>query len=820
MDPLAQRFQTLLEGQYALERELGRGGMATVYLARDLRHDRQVAIKLLQPELTTAVTAERFLREIQITAKLQHPHILTLIDSGARDGLAYYVMPHVEGESLRDRLLWDKQLTVDRAVQIAREVASALAYAHERGVIHRDIKPENILISAGHAMVADFGIARAMRETGQHAITAVGLPLGTPAYMSPEQAAGRDDIDRRSDLYSLGCVLFEMLAGRPPFVGQSISKVIQAHLHEAPPSVCAHCSGAPTELEQVLRKALAKDPAERFQTAAEFAEALEVVGAVETLERATPTGQRRRITPPKVLPDTYGGTPHGLKRALILGGGVGAVVLAVIAVRGLGPPPGPPAPAPGQVEAVATPMFLTSVGVKPLDVIGADSAARVLSAGLTDEITAQLTRIRQLKVISRTSMEVVRDKVWTTRTIADSLGLRFLLEGSVQQNGRELAVTLQLIDAENDAHVWGDTYRMPLRNLLMIRQDIAMKVAVALAGQVRGLAVMGPDSTSRNPVAVEARALGLELQTRANEEALDDAIRAYERALELDPAYAQAAAELADVLRLYVNLGHATRREPYQTLKQSLAWARRAVELDRNLATAWAVLGSIRVAVSPNPDEALGDFDRSVALAPASGQARVFRGIGLARLGRYDEALREMEIAASLDPLNGSLRGGGVALTALGAHRYQLAAREASLASTRDPTFGGWRVVEAIAHLLDGNLERCLAMELPEQGGAVRAMCLRRAGRLDEAARLADSLRASAENGQATIYAMGFLGAYYGQTGDQAAALRWLERAFAVSPIAFDFRFIDAGLFDPVTADPSFRRGLETILARVRARFS
>jgi TolB-like protein/tetratricopeptide (TPR) repeat protein len=460
------------------------------------------------------------------------------------------------------------------------------------------------------------------------------------------------------------------------------------------------------------------------------------------------------------------------------------------------------------------------VGVKPLDVIGSDSAARVLSAGLTEEITAQLTRIRQLKVISRTSMEVVRDRVWTTRTIADSLGLRFLLEGSVQQQGRELAVTLQLVDAERDAHVWSETYRMPLRDLLMIRQDIAMKVAEALAGQVRGLSVAGPDSSSRNPVAVEARSLGLELQTHANERSLDEAIRAYERALELDPRYALAAAELSNALRLYVNLGFGSLREPYATLRQSLLWGRRAVELDPDLAEAWAARGSARVAVLARPEEALADFNRAVALAPASGGIRVLRGVALARAGRYDEALRELEVAATLDPLNGSLRGGGVALTALGGRRFDLAAREAHLAATRDPSFPGWPVVEAVAHLLNGDPARCLAMNLREPGGPVTAMCLRRVGREDEAARLADSLAAGAGQGELGIYTMSLLAAYHGQRGDVQAALGWLDRAFAASPTAFDFRFLDAGLFGAAAADPAFRRGLETIMTRVRARMS
>ncbi|HEV8150773.1 MAG TPA: serine/threonine-protein kinase, partial [Gemmatimonadales bacterium] len=250
-DPLLHRFQTLLQGRYAIERELGRGGMATVYLARDLRHGRTVAIKLLQPEITTSLTAERFLREIQITAKLQHPNILGLFDSGAEEGLCYYVMPHVEGDNLRDRLLWEKRLPVNTAMEVAIEICSALAYAHSRGVVHRDIKPENILFSAGHAIVADFGIARAVSE-GQRTITAVGIPLGTPPYMSPEQAQGLDHIDHRSDLYAVGCVLFEMVAGRPPFVGVSIGKVIQQHLQTPPPSVREFQPEAPAALDPIL----------------------------------------------------------------------------------------------------------------------------------------------------------------------------------------------------------------------------------------------------------------------------------------------------------------------------------------------------------------------------------------------------------------------------------------------------------------------------------------------------------------------------------------------------------------------------------------
>ncbi|MDH4045824.1 MAG: serine/threonine protein kinase, partial [Gemmatimonadota bacterium] len=270
MTETTQRLSTALADRYRIERELGAGGMATVYLAQDLKHDRQVALKLLRPELGAILGGERFLQEIKVTANLQHPHILPLFDSGSADGLLFYVMPLVEGETLRQRLDREKQLPVAEAVRIASEVASALDYAHRHGVIHRDIKPENILLHDGRALVADFGIALAVRNAGGSRLTETGLSLGTPFYMSPEQATGDRELDARTDVFALGCVLYEMLTGAPPFTGPTAQAVITKLVTEEAPPVTGQRRTVPPQIADALHQALEKMPADRFATSAEF----------------------------------------------------------------------------------------------------------------------------------------------------------------------------------------------------------------------------------------------------------------------------------------------------------------------------------------------------------------------------------------------------------------------------------------------------------------------------------------------------------------------------------------------------------------------
>ena len=285
MDTFVERLQAALADRYRIDRELGRGGMGVVFLAADLKHGRQVALKVLRPELAQSLGADRFLREIRISAQLSHPNILTLIDSGNADGFMYYVLPFVDGESLRERLDRERQLPVEEALRIIREAADALAYAHSLGIVHRDIKPENILFEAGHAVVADFGIARAVNEAGGERLTESGLAVGTPAYMSPEQATASEPADARSDIYSLACVLYELLAGAPPYTGPTPHAILARKALEPVPGLRVVRDTVPPRVEAVIVRALAKVPADRFATAQEFAEALSGTGDVARAPR-------------------------------------------------------------------------------------------------------------------------------------------------------------------------------------------------------------------------------------------------------------------------------------------------------------------------------------------------------------------------------------------------------------------------------------------------------------------------------------------------------------------------------------------------------
>ncbi|HMG19191.1 MAG TPA: serine/threonine-protein kinase, partial [Gemmatimonadales bacterium] len=390
-----------LADHYIIDRELGRGGMALVYLARDVKHERFVALKTLRPEIAMALGRERFLREIRLAARLQHPNILPVYDSGDAAGTLFYVMPFVEGESLRDRLEREPQLPLDEALQITREVADALAYAHNHDVVHRDIKPENIMLSGGHAIVADFGIARAVDAAGGDKLTETGLAIGTPAYMPPEQSAGTGKVDRRSDIYSLACVLYETLAGQPPFTGPTAQAIMARHSLDSVPRLKVVREAIPDDVESVIERALEKVPADRYQTASQFRDALNSAstGAVSRV-----TAARRKPTAMRVL----------WRRPAVIAAAVAALVAAGWIVLG---PHGNARPTGG---ARAT--DLRHVAVLYFQDLSADSSLGFLADGLTEGLIEQLSQVRTLNVVSRNGVLPFRRSELPRDSIARAVG--------------------------------------------------------------------------------------------------------------------------------------------------------------------------------------------------------------------------------------------------------------------------------------------------------------------------------------------------------------------------------------------------------------
>jgi eukaryotic-like serine/threonine-protein kinase len=408
--------------------------MATVYLAQDIRHDRPVALKVLHPELAASLGTERFQREIRMTARLQHPNILPVHDSGSAAGHLWYTMPYVDGETLRDRLYRERLLPIEEAVRITSEVADALGYAHEQGVVHRDIKPENILLSQGHALVADFGIARALQAGDQEGLTQTGVTVGTPAYMSPEQSVGDTVIDGRSDLYSLGCVLYEMLAGEPPYTGTSAQAIAAKRLFDPVPSARRLRETVPIQIDEALARALAKSAADRFSDTRTFGRALHETAVNRTARERPDSGTRRANT-----------------RRILIGGSIlaGVTILVLAAVYAV------------HLSDSATGEANT-LAVLPFKNLG-PSADQYFADGLTEEVTSRLASLHGLGVISRTSSERYRGSTKPLRQIASELGANYVLEGSVRWEkaaggGSRIRVTPQLIRVYDDVHLWADRF--------------------------------------------------------------------------------------------------------------------------------------------------------------------------------------------------------------------------------------------------------------------------------------------------------------------------------------------------------------------------
>jgi len=457
MDSVLEQLRTALKDRYRVDDEVGRGGMATVYRAQDLKYDRPVAIKVLSPDLASVISAERFEREIRISAKLSHPNILTVLDSGEVGELLYYVMTFVEGESLRGRLKRETYLPMEDAIQITCEVADALSYAHSQGVIHRDIKPENILLRGGHVLVADFGIARATTAAEGEPLTAVGMSLGTAAYMSPEQSAG-DTIDPRTDIYSLGCTLYEMLAGQPPFSGANPMAIAARRMLEPVPPIRIVRPAVPEQLESVVIHSMERVAADRFQTMGEFKRAL--LGEIGT---GSMTFTAQRYAPMYLT--AARATPAARRKRLAIGAVVGAL-LVVAGVMGWrhflnrSPPPPPDA------NRVAVLYFDDA----------SNGSLRYLADGLTESLIDRLSTVSVLDVISREGVRLFRGREVPSDSIGRALLVGSIVRGSVEPEGGKVRLTVRLVDAASDVDIARKKFDVDTAHIVASQNELASNV--------------------------------------------------------------------------------------------------------------------------------------------------------------------------------------------------------------------------------------------------------------------------------------------------------------------------------------------------------
>ncbi len=588
-DARVDALASSLAARYRLERELGAGGMATVFLATDLKHERQVAIKVMKDGLGDATDAERFHHEIRTLARLRHPFILPLHDSGEAAGALYFVMPYVDGESLRARLEREGRLPVADAVEIARQVADALHAAHGDGIVHRDVKPENILLTrSGHAMLADFGIARGGRGTAVP-MTEVGVALGTTAYLSPEQALGTD-VDARTDVYALACVLFEMLAGRRPYEGATPIAVVTQHVTAPVPDLPSRRPEVPPAIAAAIARAMAKSPADRPATAMAFAEQLVVTGPQGTATIGMSTAR----------------TAAGAR---------------------------------------------LSIAVLPIAHIGGDDENAWFAEGLTEELTGALARLEGLRVVSRTSVQAVRKEAIPLAEIGARLGVEFVVEGSVRRAGPRLRLSAKLIRVSEDAPLWSETFDRTVDDVFAVQDEVTGRIVETITaalqlGQLRGRV---PAAVARTVEAYDLYLLGRHHWYQRTNAGMRKARELFSEAIALDPAYAPAHAGYSDATALLASWQYA---DPAEMYPSAAAAARRALELDPSLSEAHASIGFVKFQWEWDWVGGVRALRRAIELNPNNETALRWLSAFLGGTGRLDEALPLAERARALDPLS------------------------------------------------------------------------------------------------------------------------------------------------------------------------
>ncbi len=589
---LSPEVEDAIAARYRVERELGHGGMSSVYLADDLKHGRKIAIKIMRPELGVSLGTERFEREIRLTAQLSHPNILPLLDSGNAAGSVYYVMPFVDGESLRDRLTREKTIPPADALRIATEVADALAYAHERDVVHRDIKPENILLSAGHAVVADFGIARDIKPIDDQAMTQAGIAIGTPIYMSPEQLLG-EPVDGRADVYALGCVLYEMLAGHVPYDAPTPMAILTAKVTATVPTMPGAVPGA---VLAVLHRALMREADERFQSARELSDALESARGGLTSVSALPVRGARRTE-------------------------VSNDAIAVLAFASMSP----------------------------------DATDEHLGDGIAEALMHALARLDGLRVIARTSAFAFKKTTLDIGEIGRRLHVRRLVEGSVRRSGNRIRVTAKLIDTESALEMWSERFDRSVDDLFDVEDEIAAAVAHALSQVLttegRGAASGRLRYTPPASFAVyEDYLKGRQAWSLRTESALHQSVEHLERAIAADPTFALAHAALADTL---VTLGMYGMSAPSDVMPRARDAAGHALALRPDLAEALTAGACVTALYDRELDRAEREFQRAIAANPQYSTAHQWYAMNvLVPEARFDEARASLHRGVELDPVS------------------------------------------------------------------------------------------------------------------------------------------------------------------------